>query len=157
MPERCYLSVCSNRSKSAVVNARRDSSRTLRQAGSVVKATANGPSPAGGVARSRAALQSLVDANGVNETSLMRLLGDREKAPSAEVRTDGLPFATAHALTAPFVVLPDYGTRCSTILKRYSDGKLEITERTFMMDGTSPGQIPPGKDRVFSFYPGIHS
>ncbi len=67
----------------------------------------------------------------LNETHLLELLGDREKGPAAEVRTDHLSFSKAHALTAPFITLPDYGTRCSTVVMQTSTGETRFVERRF--------------------------
>lgn len=91
------------------------------------------------VLRSKSALQKLVDAKAVNETELLRLLDDRRKAKSTDVDTQGLPFEKAHALTAPFIVLPDYGTRCSTVLLRDSTGRIRLVEKRFSADGVSTG------------------
>lgn len=91
------------------------------------------------VVRSKSALQRLVDANTVNETELFRILNDRNKARSNEVNAHGLPFEKAHALTAPFIVLPDYGTRCSTVLMRDHSGRHRFVEKRFTADGMSSG------------------
>ena len=75
------------------------------------------------VQRSKSALQELVASQAVNETTLLRLLGDREKGPVDEAQSDRMPFKTAHAITAPFIVLPEYGTRCSTVVLADAEGK----------------------------------
>ncbi|MGI9271124.1 MAG: NRDE family protein [Woeseiaceae bacterium] len=92
------------------------------------------------VSRSKEALQKLLDENAVNETSLMRLLADRDKGPVSEVRSDRLPFASAHAITAPFIVLPEYGTRCSTVVLGDQDGKWSLLERRFDAVGNKSGE-----------------
>lgn len=92
------------------------------------------------VERGKRALQSLVANKSVNETSLLRLLGDRTKGPVDEVQAGRLPFATAHAITAPFIVLPEYGTRCSTVVLADSAGKWSLLERRFSADGEASGE-----------------
>ena len=92
------------------------------------------------VERSKAGLNHLLDTGRVNETNLMRLLDDREKAPARSVSSKRLPFATAHALTAPFIVLPDYGTRCSTTVLLDADGQWQFCERRFDAGGTCTGE-----------------
>lgn len=104
----------------------------------VANATLDTPWPK--VERTKQALQALLDAGRVNETELLRLLNDRERARASEVRTGGLPFDKAHALTAPFVVMPDYGTRSSTVLTRDRDGDVRFTEKRFDNAGRSTGQ-----------------
>jgi uncharacterized protein with NRDE domain len=102
------------------------------------------------VERSKRGLQELVRNSAVNETSLMRLLGDRNKGPVDEVRSERLPFATAHAITAPFVVLPEYGTRCSTVVLADRSGKWSFLERRFDANGRKTGESQHSFQRVDS-------
>lgn len=92
------------------------------------------------VTRSKEKLRSLVASGSVNETSLLNLLADRHKGPVDEVQADRLPFATAHAITAPFIVLPEYGTRCSTVVTANNDGKWSFLERRFSANGEASGE-----------------
>jgi uncharacterized protein with NRDE domain len=92
------------------------------------------------VTRSRSRLAELIETDNVNESSLLRLLADREKASADEVQTNGLSFAMAHALTAPFIVHPEYGTRCSTVLTIDSNGTVRFVERRFDPDGCQSGE-----------------
>ena len=92
------------------------------------------------VERSKASLRQLLDNDTVNETELMRLLDDRAKGPAREVQSGRLPFARAHALTAPFVVLPDYGTRCSSTVLADRDGAWRLLERRFDAQGKKRGE-----------------
>ena len=54
------------------------------------------------VTRCKQNLADLLATDSVNETTLLRLLGDRNRVSSEEVHTNGLSFSMAHALTAPF-------------------------------------------------------
>jgi len=92
------------------------------------------------VERSKSRLRQLIDAQSSNETELLRLLDDRTKGPASEVKSDRLPFATAHAITAPFIVLPDYGTRCSTVVRAARDGSWSFIERRFDAAGKRSGE-----------------
>ena len=100
------------------------------------------------VTRTKSKLAELIDEDNVNETSLMRMLGDREKASADEVQTNGLSFAMAHALTAPFIVHPEYGTRCSTVLTIDDTGSVRFLERSFDAGGR------PGGDARYQFRSG---
>lgn len=91
------------------------------------------------VLRSREALQRLVDDDTVDETSLMRLLADRTPAPVDEIDSSELPFPLARALSAPFIVSGDYGTRCSTTLLWSYDDDVEFCERNFDSSGELAG------------------
>ena len=92
------------------------------------------------VTRSKSKLQTLIEDNAVNETHLLRMLDDREKAASEEVQTNGLSFSMAHALTAPFIVLSEYGTRCSTVLTVSDKGNARFAERRFDALGRTTGE-----------------
>lgn len=92
------------------------------------------------VERSKRRLADLLDAGHINDTHLMRLLGDRDKGPVSEARSEHLPFALAHALTAPFIVTNDYGTRCSTVVRADSDARWHFQERRFNAAGRNVGE-----------------
>lgn len=91
------------------------------------------------VVRSKAALEGLIRRDKVNETELFRLLDDREKASVGEVESDRLPFETAHAISAPFIVLPDYGTRSSSVALLDTAGRWRFHERRFDAGGSKTG------------------
>ena len=92
------------------------------------------------VERSKNLLLQLIDAGSVNKSQLLRILGDRNKGPVDEVRSDRLPFAIAHAITAPFIVTAEYGTRCSTIVRADSNGRWDLQERRFDASGDNVGE-----------------
>lgn len=96
--------------------------------------------------RSRNALRSLVDSGEVNFTSLFRLLSDRVPAAIEDVQSDDLPFELARSLTAPFIVTPEYGTRCSSVVLVDYSGRIEFAERSF----ASSGRLTGKRNFVFS-------
>jgi uncharacterized protein with NRDE domain len=92
------------------------------------------------VRRSKEELASMVASGSVNETGLMRLMNDRDKAPVAEVETAHLDFETTHAITAPFIVMPDYGTRCTSVVLADNHGRWRFAERRFDPTGRQTGE-----------------
>jgi uncharacterized protein with NRDE domain len=92
------------------------------------------------IERSRKKMDELLAQGSIGGGQLMRLMGDREKAPAEQVEADHLDFDTAHALTAPFIVLPNYGTRCTTVLLADHSGGWEFEERRFAPDGSVIGE-----------------
>ena len=70
----------------------------------------------------------------------MRLLSDRTPAAVNDVEAEDLPFEIARALTAPFIVAPDYGTRSSSTVLWGNDGVIEFCERRFDPSGKSTGE-----------------
>lgn len=100
------------------------------------------------VERSKSRLKELLAAGRSNDTHLLRLLADRDKGPVDEVESEHLPFTLAHALTAPFIVTPDYGTRCSTIVRTAEEGRWHLLERRFDAGGNTTGESR------FSFHAG---
>ena len=97
------------------------------------------------VEKSKRGLADLLQQQVVNESSLLRLLNDRNKATVSEVDTEYLDFDRAHAITAPFIVLPEYGTRCSTVVTADREGRWRLIERRFDAAGVARG------DSRFSF------
>jgi len=91
------------------------------------------------VVRSKATLEQLIRNNKVNETELFRLLDDRQKASVDEIEKGHLPFETAHAISAAFIVTPDYGTRSSSVALLDAAGSWKFHERRFDADGKSAG------------------
>ena len=92
------------------------------------------------VVRAKSRLQSVIDKDTVNETELMRLLADRTPASVADIEAGDLPFEIARALTAPFIVAPDYGTRSSSTVLWGKDGMIEFCERRYDASGKTTGE-----------------
>lgn len=73
---------------------------------------------------------------------LLAMLEDRTQSGAAD---DAYPADLAlewrQALSAPFVLHPVYGTRCSTVLILAADGGLQMTERRFDAAGDCSGEI----------------
>ena len=103
------------------------------------------------IERSKSLLGTLLEQGRANETHLLQLLGDMEKGPVDEVRSGRLPFSIAHAITAPFIVTPEYGTRCSTIVRVDHAGIWHFLERRFDSGGNTVGESQ------FSFNVGVDS
>jgi uncharacterized protein with NRDE domain len=83
----------------------------------------------------------LQDAGPADAEGLFALLADRtpaEDAPQAD--TGALPREWERALSAPFVLHPEYGTRCSTVLLLDDDGGLRLAERRFDAAGELSGE-----------------
>jgi uncharacterized protein with NRDE domain len=80
---------------------------------------------------------------------LLALLADRRQVPAGEaLPSTGLQPEWERALSSPFVLHPDYGTRCSTVVLRTAGGRLRVVERTFDPSGS------PAGEREFSLAPG---
>lgn len=72
---------------------------------------------------------------------LFALLGDRTQAPESQtLPPGGLPREWERILSAPFVVHPQYGTRCSTIVLLGGGGELYLAERRFGAAGVASGE-----------------
>lgn len=89
--------------------------------------------------RTRDAFSSIIEAGDANETSLMRVMSDRQVASVDEVEIGSLPFTLARAITAPFIVTPEYGTRCTTVILQDRSGRISISERRFDSAGKTIG------------------
>jgi len=67
-------------------------------------------------------------------------LADREPAPEESLPVSTLAPELARKLSAPFVLDPTYGTRCSTVLTISHDDELLISERRFDAHGDPAGE-----------------
>jgi uncharacterized protein with NRDE domain len=90
--------------------------------------------------RARERLAAQVDRSGEPEVAaLFDLLADREPADDPALPATGLPMDMERAISAPFVLHPRYGTRCSTVLLAGHDGRVVTTERRFDAAGRLTG------------------
>ena len=71
---------------------------------------------------------------------LFSMLADRETAPPDSLPAGDLSPDWARKLSAPFVVDPEYGTRCSTVLTISPGGSMRIAERRFGASGAAAGE-----------------
>jgi uncharacterized protein with NRDE domain len=99
--------------------------------------------------RVRAGFDTWLRRAGAPLEELFALLADRTPAEAPGAHTGGLPRQWARALSAPFVLHPEYGTRCSTVLLLEDRGWLQLTERRFDPAGQPSGetefQLQPGE------------
>ncbi|MBT8136128.1 MAG: NRDE family protein, partial [Gammaproteobacteria bacterium] len=80
-------------------------------------------------------LRQLLQPEEILAEDLLELLADRTPSPVDDLPDTGLPHNMEHLLSAPFVVSPDYGTRCSTIVLLGHDNHLQFIERRFDRTG----------------------
>lgn len=71
--------------------------------------------------------------------ALFGMLGDSTPAETLDVPPSGRSAEFDRAVSAPFVVNSDYGTRCSTVVALGGDAPL-ITERRFEASGATSGE-----------------
>jgi uncharacterized protein with NRDE domain len=72
--------------------------------------------------------------------ALFEMLTDRVTVPPASLAAGDLDPEWARKLSAPFVLDPAYGTRCSTVLTVDAGGTLTMTERRFDAGGEVTGR-----------------
>jgi uncharacterized protein with NRDE domain len=95
--------------------------------------------------RVRARFETLIRSSAASDLDalhrdLFAMLADRQTAPPADIPPGDLTAEWARKLSAPFVLDPGYGTRCSTVLTISNQDALRIAERRFDADGTAAGQ-----------------
>lgn len=92
--------------------------------------------------RVRERFRSLLESGEAGHTlvsQLLDMLADRTMAPVESPPPGGLSPEWARKLSAPFVMDPEYGTRCSTILT-IDERELVMCERRFDAEGRVTGQ-----------------
>lgn len=90
--------------------------------------------------RTREGIRRLLSVGTVSLDNLLDLVADREPAHRDEIPRTGLPIEHERALSAPFIVSPEYGTRCSTAIICRTDGHIEVAERRFDAGGEISGE-----------------
>ena len=93
------------------------------------------------LARLRAALASWTTAAIDDTTVLWTALADRRRAEPPQLPETGVGPEWEHILSAPFVLHPEYGTRCSTVLLLGRDGSVDLEERSFDAAGDETGRV----------------
>lgn len=93
------------------------------------------------VVRGKARLADWLAGPGEDPEPLFDLLGDRALAAEADLPRTGVPLDWERRLSAAFIVSPEYGTRCSTVLILSRDGWARFHERTFGADGRPTGEV----------------
>ena len=89
--------------------------------------------------RTRARFERLLAA-GADTAALLDMLADREPAPDDQLPETGIGPQWERLLSAPFIVSPHYGTRCSTVIKLRNNGEMSLTERRFDAAGGAIGE-----------------
>ncbi len=93
------------------------------------------------VVQGKARLGDWLAGAGDDPERLFDLLGDRTMAAEADLPRTGVPLEWERRLSAAFIVSPEYGTRCSTVLILSRDGWARFHERTFGADGRPTGEV----------------
>lgn len=89
----------------------------------------------------KARLAAWLEGDGADPEPLFSLLGDRTLAADADLPRTGVPLDWERRLSAAFIVSPEYGTRCSTVLLLGRDGTARFIERSFDPDGGLLGEV----------------
>jgi len=89
--------------------------------------------------RTHIRFRALLEAD-ASEAEYLDMLADREPAPAEALPDTGIGPEWEKLLSAPFIVSPHYGTRCSTLLRIGSDGELGFVERRFDPVGECSGE-----------------
>lgn len=104
--------------------------------------------------RARARVASVLRAPGWSMDGLFRALKDREPAPDGQLPDTGIGLERERLVSAPFIVDPEYGTRCATVVLVGHDGLIRIEERRYDAGGEATGRTafafresPPGPGR----------
>ncbi|ANI21733.1 hypothetical protein AB870_00715 [Pandoraea faecigallinarum] len=82
----------------------------------------------------RNALRDALDAN-ADDMTLLEAMRDATEAADEALPHTGVTREWERTLSAAFIASPAYGTRCTTLLRYFRDGTLELAEST-----VSPGQ-----------------
>jgi len=91
--------------------------------------------------RTRAALGAWAARGDAGIESLFALLADRTPATPDEMPHTGVTAQWERMLSSPFIVAPQYGTRCSTIVLIDHAANVHFVERSFDAHGVASGEV----------------
>jgi len=105
---------------------------------------------------SATAVRSGAIADSCRLDALLAMMHDTCEAPDSALPDTGLTLERERALSAAYIVSPDYGTRCTTVLQLSRSGRIDIVERgDSQADGSRA--IPDGHLSRYSFQLGTPS
>jgi len=78
---------------------------------------------------SATAVRSGAAADSSRLNALLAMMHDTREAPDSALPDTGLTLERERALSAAYIVSPDYGTRCTTVLQLSRSGRIDIVER----------------------------
>lgn len=90
--------------------------------------------------RVRERVRGILSAGNPRLEDLFRALDDRQPAPDDLLPDTGVGIDLERLLSAPFIVSPDYGTRCTTVVLAGRDGSVQVAERRYAPDGSTIGR-----------------
>jgi uncharacterized protein with NRDE domain len=91
--------------------------------------------------RAKARLAEVVSRRAEPMEPAFELLADRERAPASSLPSTGVSPEWERLLSSTFIVHPDYGTRCSTVLTIDSQRCARFVERSFDNSGELKGEV----------------
>jgi len=91
--------------------------------------------------RTRSALEAWLREGTDAIEPLFALLADRTPAEDDDLPRTGVTREWERMLSSPFIVAPNYGTRCSTIVLIDRDGAVRFVERSFDAEGRVSGEV----------------
>ena len=92
------------------------------------------------VVRCKARLATWIASGGESIEPLFGLLADRTQAEVAALPSTGVSTEWERRLSSAFIVDPNYGTRCSTVLTIARDGAARFVEKSFDAAGREIGE-----------------
>jgi uncharacterized protein with NRDE domain len=93
------------------------------------------------VVRSKAALATVLARNDDPVAAAFEMLADRQPANAGALPATGVSPQWERILSPIFIVSPEYGTRCSTILTVDVSGMVRLVERSFDASGLATGEV----------------
>ena len=92
------------------------------------------------VVRTRERVRRLLESGTARPEPLFAALADRRPAADEELPDTGIGPERERLLSAPFIVSPAYGTRCSTLVLVGRDGAVRVEERRYSPEGETTGR-----------------
>lgn len=84
------------------------------------------------VQKGKSGLTDVLTRGSISNSTLFKILADETLAEDGELPATGLPLDAERALSAVYIRTPEYGTRCSTVLKFNNNFEWDFEEKVFV-------------------------
>lgn len=84
------------------------------------------------VVKGRSRFAELIRSGETSNENLFEVLADESLAADQDLPSTGVPYQIEKAISAIFIKTPDYGTRCSTVLRFCPNFEWKFEERVFV-------------------------
>ena len=98
------------------------------------------------VEKGKSKLKNALESENLQAEELIRDLLDKDLAPDESLPSTGVSLEWERSLSAMYIEMEKYGTRCSTVLLLHRSGKLDFVEKSYIPEDFNAYSFQIGED-----------